>query len=140
MTTVGVRLGLYNYPPGENHQVEFRYKCESRKCAVYLLFEQPHRSIQEINRAMQFALSQNATGVTITRTKANPEVSQPAIKLDFHVCQFKPYHPRFNSDVEPIIRYEDLVLHSSRVLTANIQVVTFENKLFAYKFMSEESE
>lgn len=76
------------------------------------------------------------TGVTITRTKSEGCDS----KLGFHVNPFKSYHPRFNSDVTPVIKYEDLVLHPVDHLAANIQVVTFENQLFVYKFMNKDSE
>src|SRR5436190_408726 len=139
MTNAGVRLGQYKYP-GEDSHVEFWYQCKSRKCDVYLHFEQPLRSIQEIKRAMEYACRLQATGVTITRTKPNAEGSPFDIKTDFRVCQFKPYHPQFNSDVNPVIKYEDLVPRPDSRLASNIQVVTFENQLFVHKFMSEESE
>ena len=89
---------------------------------------------------MEYACRLQATGVTITRTKPNAEGSPFDIKTDFRVCQFKPYHPQFNSDVNPVIKYEDLVPRPDSRLAANVQVVTFENQLFVHKFMSEESE
>src|SRR5579859_1875215 len=60
MNTLGQRLGQYNYPNGDG-RIEFWYKCGSRKCDVYLLFAQPHRSEQEIRRAMQYAYDKQAT-------------------------------------------------------------------------------
>jgi predicted Ser/Thr protein kinase len=134
----GVRLGQYNYD-GDDPRVELWYQCESRHCQVYLLFEERPRSQKsETIRALEYACRESATGVSIRRMKSNKE--EPSYRLSFHVIPFKPFQPRFNSNLDLVIDYEDLVIRPDRQLTKNVQVVTFENQLFVHKFMTADSE
>lgn len=121
--------------------VEFWYKCESRLCHVYLLFEERPRSQEsETKRAMEYACRKNETGVSAKRMKSNAEVEGRSDRVSFRVCPFKPFQPPFNSDIDLVVDYEDLVIRPGSQLTENVKVVTFGNKPCMHKFMTAERE
>jgi hypothetical protein len=133
MTKPGIPFGQYNYPD-DKHSVEFWYHCQHRGCEVYLLFDHSLWSQFDIPPALEYASQENSKGVVITRMTA-PRPRQP----QYRICEFKPYQPRFNSDVSPVLNYEELSFHSSGKLALNVQIVTFDGELYAYKFMTKDS-
>lgn len=137
MTKPGLPLGQYNYP-GDKHSAEFWYNCLDRDCEVYLFFDHSLLSRFDIPPALKYASEENAKGVVITRMKA--DMKTPGFRqLEYRVCEFKPYQPRFNSDVWPVLKYEELSVHTSGKLASNVQIVTFEGELYAHKFMTKDS-
>jgi predicted Ser/Thr protein kinase len=131
MTTPGLPLGQYNYP-SDKHSVEFWYNCKVRDCEVYLYFDHSLQSRFDIPPALNFASEQNAKGVVITR---KADTQRPRVQC--RVCDFKPYRPQFNSDVSPVVKYEELSVSSK--LASNVEIVTFEGELYAHKFMTTDS-
>jgi serine/threonine protein kinase len=130
-------LGQYNYP-GDKHSAEFWYHCLYRDCKVYLYFDHSLLSQFDIPPALKYAYEVNAIGVVITRTKA--DLKTPRIRQhEYHICEFKPYRPQFNSDVTPVLKYEELSVHTSRKLALNVQIVKFEGELYVHKFMTNDS-
>lgn len=87
--------------------------------------------------ALKDASEKHTKGIVLTRIKVDMK-TQRFRQVEYRVCEFKLYWPQFNSDVSPVLKYEQLSIHTSGKLSAIVQMVTFQSWLYAHKFMTKD--
>jgi serine/threonine protein kinase len=129
-------IGEYKHPGDYSTPREVWYECKSTNCLVYLYWEvtadgHPGR----INTALDFALQRKASGVRIVRDVVTRQ-------LRMETCDFIPFVPHFNSDLEPVVDWEDLKHLDSphHRFPSHLRLVSFRGKLLAFKFMDRDRE
>jgi hypothetical protein len=129
------RIGEYKYPGGYQTAVEYWYECERREQPVYLHF-QCALDAHEIGLrvALDFAFEKDVYGVEIIR--------DPERRCQLRVCEFKPLQRHFNSDLRPIIEYEDLreVPTPHVEFPSHLRLVRVGGHLVMFKSMGERGE
>jgi serine/threonine protein kinase len=133
------QLGRYQYPGEERY--DLWYYCTKRSCPVYLEFPNGWKDENEVRRALKTAVKMDTFAIKVTRKPPEsmhslaPQSNRHPDPLHLTVCDFKPYHPHFNSADFPVVDHDELT--TVKPLKHNVHLVTFRGDEFVYKFMTE---
>ena len=133
------QVGSYQYPGQERY--DLWYLCPKRLCIVYIEFLDGWNDENEVRKALNAAIEKDTCGIKVTREPPEsaqflpPQSCQPLERLHFSVCEFKPYHPHFNSDFS-VVDHDELVV--VKPLKHNVNLVSFGGVKYVYKFMTDQ--
>ena len=135
MELISRQIGEYKHPGDHRTPNEEWYRCEYRNQPVYLYVQvAADGSPPAVKEVLQFAYERQSYGVRLIR---NATTRRPQIET----CDFKPFMPRFNSQLEPVVNCEDVQPRHPQPesFPSNLRLVTVDDQVLVYKFMDENS-